>query len=125
MFLSLFFVFDTYRRSYLYFTATVFYLAGVPGDHEQLRRLVPGLRLRRVGGRHQQLVQPLQGLADILRQLAQADLRVRFLIFFNLMKTRPHRTRSANPASIFLKINVKVVIQIVTVSSLMCRLRLC
>jgi hypothetical protein len=57
------------------------YLTGVPGDHEQLRRLVPGLRIRRVGGRLQQLVQPLQGLADILRQLTQADLRVRFVIF--------------------------------------------
>ena len=81
MFPSPYFVFDAYRRSKIYVIATVFYLTGVPGDHEQLRRLVPGLRVRRVGGRHQQLVQPLQGLADILRQLAQADLRVRFVIF--------------------------------------------
>ncbi len=78
--------------------------AGVPGDHEQLRRLVPGLRLWRVGGRHQQLVQPLQGLADILRQLAQTDLRVRFVIFFNLMKTRlPYTDSSGQPCIDFFK----------------------
>ncbi len=56
---------------------------------KQLRRLVPGLRVRRVGGRRQQLVLALQGVADGLRQFAAASVP--------RPARQPARQRSAHP----------------------------